>query len=93
VVGYFYDQLTADRGYLPTFCPFEARVIGVGPQMTFLVPVENMQGYLNFKSYGEFDAHDRPEGWNAWMTFSLSPAPPSAPSASTPIVTKALPRS
>jgi hypothetical protein len=88
VVGYFYDQLTADRGCLPTFCPFEARVIGVGPQMTFLFPVENMQGYLNFKAYGEFDAHHRPEGWNAWVTFSLSPAPPS-----TPIITKALPRS
>ena len=93
VVGYFYDQLSADRGCNPALCPFESRVIGVGPQMTFLFPVGEMQGYLNFKAYGEFDASDRPDGWNAWVTFSLSPAPPSAPSTSSPIVTKALPRS
>jgi hypothetical protein len=40
-----------------------------------------MQGYLNFKAYGEFDASDRPKGWNAWVTFAISPA---APAPSTP---------
>jgi len=39
------------------------------------------QGYLNFKAYWEFDNANRPDGWNAWVTFSLSPA---APSPSTP---------
>lgn len=33
-----------------------------------------MQGYLNIKGYKEFGAENRPEGWNAWLTFSLSPA-------------------
>ena len=33
-----------------------------------------MQGYLNLKGYGEFDAANRPSGWNTWLTFSISPA-------------------
>ena len=28
-----------------------------------------MQGYVNLKGYGDFDAHDRASGWNAWLTF------------------------
>jgi hypothetical protein len=33
------------------------------PQVGFLFPVGNLQGYLNFKGYGEFDGKDRPSGW------------------------------
>jgi hypothetical protein len=29
-----------------------------------------MQGYVNLKGHGEFDAHDRASGWHAWLTFS-----------------------
>ena len=40
-----------------------------------------MQGYLNLKAYGEFDARDRPSGVNVWLTFGVSPvAPPAATS-------------
>jgi hypothetical protein len=39
-------------------------------------PVAGMQGYVNLKGYGEFDAHDRASGWNAWVTFSTSPIAP-----------------
>ena len=35
-----------------------------------------MQGYVNLKGYGEFDAANRPDGLNVWLTFVLSPAPP-----------------
>jgi antibiotic biosynthesis monooxygenase (ABM) superfamily enzyme len=36
-----------------------------------------MQGYVNLKGYGEFDNNARPDGFNAWLTFALSPkAPP-----------------
>jgi NADH:ubiquinone oxidoreductase subunit len=31
---------------------------------------------LNLKGYGEFDAANRPSGWNTWLTFSISEAPP-----------------
>ena len=39
------------------------------------------QGYLNIKGYKEFAAQNRPDGWNTWVTFVISPAEqtPSAP--------------
>jgi hypothetical protein len=91
VVGYVYDQLTADQGCAPQLCPFKSRVFGIGPQIGYIFPVGNMQGYLNLKAYKEFENANRPDGWNAWVTFVLSPAPPST-SSPTPLVTKA-PRS
>ena len=79
VVGYFYQQLTADTGQSPVLGDFKSRVIGVGPQIGYLFPVGDMQGYLNLKSYYEFAAKNRPEGFNAWITFAISPAEKPAP--------------
>jgi hypothetical protein len=93
LVGYFYRQLTADRGCLPVLCPFESQVIGVGPQIGYLFPVAGMQGYINLKGYGEFDGVDRPHGYNVWLTLSLSPALPSAQTSPPPMLTKAPPHS
>jgi hypothetical protein len=92
LVGYFYEQLTGDSGCAPVLCPFKSRVIGVGPQIGYIFPVAGMQGYVNLKGYGEFDNDNRPDGWNVWLTFVLSPAPPSAESSAPPMLTKALPR-
>jgi hypothetical protein len=81
-VGYVYDQLSCDSGSGDKVGCFESRVAGIGPQIGFIFPVGGMQGYLNFKGYEEFDSLDRPKGWNAWVTFVLSPAaaaPPTAP--------------
>ena len=78
-VGYFYEQITPDRGCAPQLCPFESGVIGVGPQVGFIFPVGQVQSYVNLKAYGEFDAHDRPSGWNAWLTLSFSPPAPTNP--------------
>jgi hypothetical protein len=83
LVGYVYQQLTADSGQAPILGEFKSRVLGVGPQIGFIFPVGGMQGYLNLKGYKEFAAENRPEGWNAWVTFSISPAaapPPVQPS-------------
>jgi hypothetical protein len=91
LVGYVYDQLTPDSGCAPILCPFESRVLGIGPQVGYIFPVGNMQGYLNLKGYGEFDNADRPDGWNVWLTFVLSPAAPAAASSSPPMVTKSAP--
>jgi hypothetical protein len=88
LVGYFYEQLTGDSGCAPALCPFESRVIGIGPQIGYIFPVAGMQGYLNLKGYGEFDSANRPDGWNVWLTFVLSPAPPSSTSSPPPILTK-----
>lgn len=73
-VGYFYNQLTADSGALPILGDNKSRVAGIGPQIGYLFPIAGHQGYLNLKGYYEFDADRRPSGWNAWLTFSLSPA-------------------
>ena len=74
LVGYFYNQLTDDDGAPEFLGGFRSRVIGVGPQIGHIFPVGDMQGYLNLKGYYEFDAKNRPEGWNVWLTFAISPA-------------------
>jgi hypothetical protein len=71
------NQLTADIGAAPILGEFKSRVAGIGPQAGYLFPVGDLQGYLNLKGYWEFDAQNRAEGWNLWLTFSISPAPPS----------------
>jgi hypothetical protein len=76
LVGYAYQQISDDTGSAPILGGFRSRVLGVGPQIGYLFPVGNMQGYLNLKGYGEFDATNRPSGWNTWLTFSISPAAP-----------------
>jgi len=81
LVGYVYDEIGCDSGSGDRVGCFQSRVIGVGPQVGFIIPMGTTQGYLNFKAYKEFDNANRPDGWNAWVTFALSPA---APSASTP---------
>jgi hypothetical protein len=76
LVGYAYQQITDDTGGHPILGGFRSRVLGVGPQIGYIFPIGNMQGYLNLKGYGEFDAANRPSGWNTWLTFSISPAAP-----------------
>ena len=53
-----------------------------------MFPAANgMQGFLGLKGYYEFEAENRPEGWNAWVTLAFSPAEkPKAPSR--PMITK-----
>jgi hypothetical protein len=85
IAGYAYQQITGDSGLGATFGDFKSRVFGAGPQVGFLFPVGNMQGVLNAKVFKEFGAENRPEGWNAWLTFAISPAAPERASAK-PIV-------
>jgi len=88
LVGYVYDQVTGDSGSGDRVGPFESRVIGVGPQVGYLFPIGDMQGYLNLKAYAEFDARDRASGVNAWLTFAISPAAPPAAMPTTPMYRK-----
>jgi hypothetical protein len=80
-VGYYYDQFTADSGSAPFLGPVKSRVLGIGPQIGFILPMGEMQGFLNFKAYFESNAHDRPDGWNAWVTFAIAPAAQQATAA------------
>jgi hypothetical protein len=88
LVGYFFDQFTPDSGCIQVLCPFESRVAGIGPQIGYLFPLGNMQGYLNLKGYAEFAALDRADGFNIWLTFALSPKAPESPSKSASMVAK-----
>jgi hypothetical protein len=79
LVGYFYQQLTGDSGSGATLGDFKSRVAGIGPQIGYIFPVNTTtQGYLNLKGYKEFAAENRPEGWNVWLTFAVSPIAPKA---------------
>ena len=73
-VGYVYDQLTGDTGALLILGANKSRIAGVGPQLGYLFPIGGMQGSLSLKGSWEFDAARRAEGWNTWLTFSISPA-------------------
>jgi hypothetical protein len=86
LVGYVYDELSCDSGSGDRVGCFESRVLGVGPQIGFLFPLGSMQGYLNLKAYGEFDAANCPFGWDAWVTLVISPATSAA--ARPPLITK-----
>jgi hypothetical protein len=81
LVGYAFQQLTGDSGDGATLGEFKSRVFGIGPQIGFLFPIGNMQGYLNLKGYKEFGAEHRAGGWNAWVTFAISPAAEPPPAA------------
>ena len=81
-VGYVYQQVGCDSGSGNRVGCFQSEVVGAGPQLGFIIPLSTTtQGYLNLKSYWEFAHDNRPDGWNAWVTFVLSPAEqtPSAP--------------
>ncbi|MGY3485142.1 hypothetical protein ACVW1C_003025 [Bradyrhizobium sp. USDA 4011] len=78
LVGYAYQQITDDSGQIPALGGFRSRVLGVGPQIGYIFPIGNNQAFLGLKGYGEFDAANRPSGWNTWLTFAISEAPPAS---------------
>jgi hypothetical protein len=89
LVGYVYKQLSCDSGSGDRVGCFESQVFGIGPQLGVIIPMGHLQGYLNLKGYKEFDAEHRPSGWNTWLTFSISNAPPSpAPPPKRTLITK-----
>jgi len=75
-VGYLYQQVSADSGSGDRVGAFESRTVGVGPQIGYLFPVGDMQGYINMKGYAEFEGLHRATGFNVWLTFAISPAAP-----------------
>ena len=88
LVGYAYDQVSADSGAGDRIGAFESRVFALGPQIGYIFPIADKQGYLGLKSYFEFEARNRPEGWNTWLTFSISDAAPSPSVAPSRLVHK-----
>jgi hypothetical protein len=71
LAGYFYYQLTGDSGSGALLGDFKSRVNGIGPQVGYIFNIGDKQAYLNLKGYWEFNAKNRPEGWNTWLTLSV----------------------
>jgi hypothetical protein len=88
LVGYAYKEIGCDSGSGDLVGCFQSQVLGVGPQVGYVFPIGGMQGYLNLKAYGEFAGADRPTGWNAWLTFVLSPAAPAPAAPPRSMITK-----
>jgi hypothetical protein len=89
VVGYYFQQLTADSGLGAKLGPFKSRVVGIGPQLGFIFPVgQGYHGVLNLKGYKDLDTENRPQGWTAWVVLGISPAPPNESAPMTPMVHK-----
>lgn len=74
LVGYAYQQITDDFGQPAVLGGFRSRVLGVGPQIGYLFNIGDNSAFLGLKGYAEFDAANRPSGWNTWLTFSISEA-------------------
>jgi hypothetical protein len=87
-VGYAYQQITNDFGQPPVLGGFRSRVFGVGPQLGYIFKIGDNQAFVGVKGYGEFDAANRPSGWNTWLTFSISEAVPTAVTPTKHLVTK-----
>jgi hypothetical protein len=76
LVGYLYNQASCDGGAGNRVGCFQSRVAGAGGQLGYTIPMGGLEGNVTVKAYKEFAAANRPEGWNAWLTYTLSPADP-----------------
>ena len=88
VAGYYFQQLTGDSGPGAKLGDFKGMAVGIGPQIGFLFPVGDMEGYLNFKGYADLETENRAKGYSTWVTFVLSPKAPEPSPTAKPIVRK-----
>ncbi len=72
VVGYIYSQITGDSGSGATLGAFASRVVGVGPQVGYNFSLGGRDVQMNARAYYEVAGLNRPQGWNAWLTFTIA---------------------
>ena len=60
--------------YWPGLLDWKNQTLTPNPDVIYLMAFFN----TNVKAYKEFAAENRPEGWNAWLTFAISPRAPEA---------------
>jgi hypothetical protein len=70
-VGYYYQQLTADRGQLAILRPNESRTRGVGPQTGYNFHNGGVSIYTNVRGYTEFESYRRVQGHSIYFTVNL----------------------
>ncbi len=70
-VGYYYQQLTSDRGQAPALGSNESRTRGIGPQIGYNFDVGGTQIYTNLRGYTEFGAYRRLQGHSIYFTVGV----------------------
>jgi len=77
-VGYLYKQISGDTGPGAVFGAFQSSVVGVGPQLGYNLSLGGHDASISTRAYYEVAGQNRPEGWTAWVTFTiaLSARPP-----------------
>lgn len=71
LVGYWYEQLTADKGGAAFLGDFKGRVIGAGPKLSYQATLGGLPVGLELRWYHEFSAQNRLEGDAVFLTFSV----------------------
>lgn len=61
-VGYFFNQIAGGSGPGAKLGSFRSPGVGIGPQVGYLVPIGDMQGFIWLKGYKEFAAQNRAPG-------------------------------
>jgi hypothetical protein len=70
-VGYFYDQLTGDSGSGAVLGPFEGRIIGIGPGISYTTLIDKTVLILNARYYDEFDPEHRFQGSTSLLSATV----------------------
>jgi hypothetical protein len=71
VVGYYYQQLTADKGQPAFLGPSESRTRSVGPQIGYNFDLGGVPLFTNLRGYKEFGSSNRLQGYAVYATVSV----------------------
>jgi hypothetical protein len=71
LVGYWFEQLTADSGGPAILGDFKGRVFAIGPEASWQATVGRVPVGFDLRWYHEFAAQNRLEGDGVFLTFSV----------------------
>jgi len=71
IVGYWFQQLTADSNGPAILGDFKGRVFALGPEIGYQFPGKEHPVGLDLRWYHEFGARNRVEGNGVFLTFSV----------------------
>ncbi len=71
LVGFGYQQLTADSGQPAILGDFKSSTYGVGPQIGYVFNAGGREVFTNLRGYWEFESSNRTGGASAMLTISF----------------------
>ena len=71
LVGFAYQQLTADSGQPAILGDFKGRTFGIGPQIGWIFDAGGTEVFANLRGYKEFNVKNRVEGGGVMFTISI----------------------